>query len=352
MATVDDTKLHQLIGQMLNDLGAAASVAMVRMGDALGLYKTLHEKGSMTCDELATAASVHPRYLREWLSQQTASNYLAYDSASKKFTLPPEQAMMFAIEDSPVAMMGAFDGIVAWQEVQGKVQDAFKNGGGVAWGDHGPCLFCSTARFFRPGYLHNLVQNWLPALDGVEAKLRDGAKVADVGCGHGWSTVFMAQAFPNSKFIGYDFHPGSIEQAKAHAREHDVSNVEFHVGTAKQYPGNEFDLVAFFDCLHDMGDPAGAAAHVKQSLKPDGTWMIVEPMAGDRMEDNMNPIGRIYYAASTLVCVPTSLAQEVGAALGAQAGEAKLREVITAGGFTRVRRATETPFNMVLEARA
>jgi 2-polyprenyl-3-methyl-5-hydroxy-6-metoxy-1,4-benzoquinol methylase len=182
--------------------------------------------------------------------------------------------------------------------------------------------------------------------DGVEAKLREGAKVADVGCGHGWSTVFMAQAFPNSKFIGYDFHPGSIEQAKAHAREHDVSNVEFHVGTAKQYPGNEFDLVAFFDCLHDMGDPAGAAAHVKQSLKPDGTWMIVEPMAGDRMEDNMNPIGRIYYAASTLVCVPTSLAQEVGAALGAQAGEAKLREVITAGGFTRVRRATETPFNM------
>jgi ubiquinone/menaquinone biosynthesis C-methylase UbiE len=204
----------------------------------------------------------------------------------------------------------------------------------------------------RPGYLHNLVQNWLPALDGVEAKLRNGAKVADVGCGHGWSTVFMAQAFPNSKFIGYDFHPGSIEQAKAHAREHDVSNVEFHVGTAKQYPGNEFDLVAFFDCLHDMGDPAGAAAHVKQSLKPDGTWMIVEPMAGDRMEDNMNPIGRIYYAASTLVCVPTSLAQEVGAALGAQAGEAKLREVITAGGFTKVRRATETPFNMVLEARA
>jgi Rv2258c-like winged HTH domain len=198
MATVDDTKLHQLIGQMLNDLGGAASVAMVRMGDALGLYKTLNEKGSMTCDELAAAANVHPRYLREWLSQQTASSYLTYDSASKKFTLPPEQAMMFAIEESPVAMMGAFDAIVAWQEVQGKVQDAFKNGGGVAWGDHGPCLFCSTARFFRPGYLHNLVQNWLPALDGVEAKLREGAKVADVGCGHGWSTVFMAQAFPNS----------------------------------------------------------------------------------------------------------------------------------------------------------
>jgi 2-polyprenyl-3-methyl-5-hydroxy-6-metoxy-1,4-benzoquinol methylase len=336
---------------MLNDLGGAASVAMVRMGDALGLYKTLHEKGSMTCDELASAANVHRRYLREWLAQQTASNYLTYDSATQKFTLPPEQAMLFAIEDSPVAMMGAFDGIVAWQEVQPRVQEAFRNGGGIDWGDHGPCLFCSTARFFRPGYLNNLIQNWLPALDGVVAKLRDGARVADVGCGHGWSTVFMAQTFPKSQFIGYDFHSGSIETAKAHAREHKVSNVEFHVGTAKEYPGGDFDLVAFFDCLHDMGDPAGAAAHVKQTLKPDGTWMIVEPMAGDRMEDNMNPIGRIFYAASTLVCVPTSLAQEVGAALGAQAGEAKLREVISAGGFSNIRRATETPFNMVLEAR-
>lgn len=352
MEVVDDNKLHQLIGQMLNDLGGAASVAMVRMGDALGLYKTLHDKGGMTCDELATIAQVHPRYLKEWLAQQTASNYLTYDPATQKFVLPPEQAMMFAIEDSPVAMMGAFDGVVAWQAAQPRVQEAFRKGGGVAWGDYGPCLFCSTARFFRPGYLNNLVQNWLPALDGVMAKLQGGAKVADVGCGHGWSTVFMAQAFPQSHFIGYDFHPGSVDQAKAHAKEHNVSNVEFHVGTAKEYPGTDFDLVAFFDCLHDMGDPTGAAAHVRQSLKPNGTWMIVEPMAGDRMEDNMNPIGRIYYAASTLVCVPTSLAQEVGAALGAQAGEAKLREVITAGGFNSVRRATETPFNMVLEARA
>ena len=348
---VNEEKLHALVGQLLNDLGGAASVAMVRIGDALGLYKTLHEKGSMTNDELATVANVHPRYLREWLAQQTASNYLTYDSATQKFALLPEQAMLFAIEDSPVAMMGAFDGVVAWQSAQPRVQEAFRTGGGVAWGDYGPCLFCSTARFFRPGYLHNLVQNWLPALDGVVAKLRDGAKVADVGCGHGWSTVFMAQAFPKSHFIGYDFHAGSIDQAKAHAREHEVSNVEFHIGTAKEYPDRDFDLVAFFDCLHDMGDPAGAAAHVRQSLKPDGTWMIVEPMAGDRLEDNMNPVGRIYYAASTLVCVPTSLAQEVGAALGAQAGEARLRQVINSGGFSRIRRATETPFNMVLEAR-
>ena len=324
---------------------------MVRMGDALGLYKTLHEKGGMTCDELAAAANVHPRYLREWLSHQTASNYLSYDAATQKFSLSAEQAMVFAIEDSPVNMVGGFDLMVNLLDAQPKVQEAFKNGGGVDWGDHGPCLFCAVARFFRPGYLNNLIQNWLPALDGVVAKLRDGARVADVGCGHGWSTVFMAQAFPQSRFIGYDFHSGSVEAAKAHAREHSVGNVEFHVGTAKEYPGSDFDLVTFFDCLHDMGDPAGAAEHVKQTLKPDGTWMIVEPMAGDRLEDNLNPVGRLYYAGSTMICVPTSLAQEVGAALGAQAGEAKLREVIAAGGFSNIRRATATPFNMVLEAR-
>jgi SAM-dependent methyltransferase len=232
------------------------------------------------------------------------------------------------------------------------VQEAFRNGGGVAWGDFGSCLFCAVARFFRPGYLQNLVPNWLPALNGVVPKLTAGARVADVGCGHGWSTVLMAQAFPKSTFYGFDFHPGSIEQAKAHARDHNVTNAHFQVGTAKDYPETDLDLVAFFDCLHDMGDPAGAAAHVKKSLKADGSWMVVEPMAGDRLEDNLNPIGRIYYAASTLVCVPTSLAQEVGTALGAQAGEAKLREVITGGGFGTVRRAAETPFNMVLEARA
>jgi SAM-dependent methyltransferase len=222
----------------------------------------------------------------------------------------------------------------------------------VAWGDQAGCLFCATARFFRPGYQNNLVGNWLPALDGVVDKLQRGANVADVGCGHGWSTVLMAKAFPKSQFIGYDYHPSSIEQAAAHAREHAVTaNTRFEVGTAKEYPEKELDLVTFFDCLHDMGDPAGAAAHVRQSLKPDGSWMIVEPMAGDRLEDNLNPVGRLYYGGSTMICVPTSLSQEVGAALGAQAGEAKLREVITAGGFRSVRRAAETAFNMILEAR-
>ena len=349
---VDEAKLHQFVGQMLSDLGGAASVALVRMGDALGLYKTLHARGPMTVGELAAAAGVNERYLREWASHQAASNYLSYDPATQKFALPEEQAMVFAVDDSPVNMLGAFDAMVALLGNQEKVQPAFKNGGGVAWGDQSSCLFCATARFFRPGYHNNLVANWLPALNGVVDKLQRGAKVADVGCGHGWSTVLMAKAFPNSEFVGFDFHPSSIEHAQAHAREHDVSpNTRFQVAIAKEFPGRDYDLVTFFDCLHDMGDPAGAAAHVRQSLKPDGSWMIVEPMAGDRLEDNLNPVGRIYYGASTLVCVPTSLAQEVGAALGAQAGETKLRQVITAGGFRNVRRATETPFNMILEAR-
>ena len=349
---VDDAKLHQFIGQMLSDLGGAASVALVRIGDALGLYKTLHQRGPMTVADLAAAAKVNERYLREWLSQQAASNYISYDSATQKFALPPEQAMVFAIEDSPVYMMGAFDLMTWLVESKDQIEAVFPTGAGVPWSDHTSCFFCAVGRFFRPGYHNNLVSNWLPVLDGVAEKLQRGAKVADVGCGHGWSTVIMAKAFPNSQFIGYDFHPNSIEHAAAHAREHGVTaNTRFEIATAKGYPEKDFDLVAFFDCLHDMGDPAGAAAHVRQSLKPDGCWMIIEPMAGDKLEDNLNPVGRIYYAGSTMGCVPTSLSQEVGAALGAQAGETKLREVITAGGFQRVRRAAETPFNMILEAR-
>jgi len=351
-AHIDHNKLNAFIGQMLSDLGGAASIALVRMGDALGLYKTLQAEGPMTAIELAAAAQVDKRYLREWLSHQAASNYLTYDPASGKFSLSPEQAMVFAIPESPVYLMGGFDLMAAMVDNQAKVQAAFKSGGGVAWGEQAGCMFCAVARFFRPGYHNHLVSTWLPSLDGVVEKLQAGAKVADIGCGHGWSTVLMAAAFPKSQFIGYDFHPGSIEAAQAHAREHNLTNVRFQVGTAKDYPETDLDFVTFFDCLHDMGDPAGAAAHVKQSLKTDGTWMIVEPMAGDRLEDNLNPIGRIYYAASTMVCVPTSLAQEVGTALGAQAGEAKLRDVISAGGFGNIRRATETPFNMVLEARA
>ncbi len=351
-AKLDEAKLNAFIGQMLSDLGGASSVAMVRMGDALGFYKALHEKGPMTTAELAESTEVDERYLREWLSHQAASNYLAYDAATSRFSLPPEQAMMFANEESPVYMMGGFDLMAALLDNQPKVQAAFKSGKGVAWGEQAGCMFCAVARFFRPGYVNNLVAAWLPALDGVAEKLKRGAKVADVGCGHGWSTVLMAKAFPASEFVGYDFHPASIEEARAHAKSHGVSaNTRFEVGLAKDYPGKDFDLVTCFDCLHDMGDPTGAAAHIHQSLKPDGTWMIVEPMAGDKLQDNLNPVGRLYYAGSTMICLPTSRSQEVGAALGAQAGEAKLREVIGKGGFSRIRRAAETPFNMILEAR-
>jgi ubiquinone/menaquinone biosynthesis C-methylase UbiE len=349
---INEAKLNQLIGQMLSDLGGASSVAMVRIGDALGLYKALHTKGAMTARELAAAVGANERYLREWLANQAASNYLSYDPATRKFALPEEQAMIFAVEDSPVYLLGGFDLMAAMIDNQPKVEAAFRSGGGVAWGEQAGCMFCAVARFFRPGYHNNLIGAWLPALDGVVEKLNRGAKVADVGCGHGWSTVMMAKAFPNSEFIGYDFHPGSIEAARKHAASHGVSdNVLFEVGSAKDFCATGLDLVTFFDCLHDIGDPVGAAAHVCRSLKKDGSWMIVEPMAADCLEENLNPVSRLYYAASTMICVPTSLSQEVGTALGAQAGEAKLREVITAGGFASVRRATQTPFNMILEAR-
>jgi 2-polyprenyl-3-methyl-5-hydroxy-6-metoxy-1,4-benzoquinol methylase len=349
---VDEGKLHQFVGQMLSDLGGAASIPLVHIGDALGLYKTMHEKGPMTVAELAAEAGVHERYLREWLSHQAASNYVTYDPATRTFALSPEQAMVFAIEDSPVNLIGAFETTAALLGNQEKVKPAFKTGTGVGWGDQAGCMFCAVARFFRPGYQNNLIGSWLPALDGVVEKLERGARVADVGCGHGWSTLLMASAFSNSEFVGYDFHRDSIAEAQRHAREHDGNaNVRFEVGAAKDFAGSDFDLVTFFDCLHDMGDPAGAARHVFGALKRDGTWMVVEPRAGDRLEDNLNPVGRLYYAASTMICVPTSLAQEVGTALGAQAGEARLREIIAAGGFRSVRRATETPFNMVLEAR-
>ncbi len=349
---VDQAKLEAFVGQMLGDLGGAFSVPLVRIGDKFDLYGTLEREGPMTSHGLAEKTGLSERYLREWLSAQAASNYLAYDPVARTFSLPPEQAMVFANEDSPVYMMGAFECIASNIQNQGAIEQAFKTGEGVRWGDQPGCLFCGVAEFFRPGYLANLVDAWLPALDGVVDKLRAGARVADVGCGHGISTVMMAEAFPNSEFVGYDFHEASIAAASTHAKEHGVENARFETALAKQFDGaGSFDLVCSFDCLHDMGDPAGAAAHIRDSLKPDGTWMVVEPMAADELEGNLNPIGRLFYSASTMVCVPTSLAQEVGAALGAQAGEVKLRDVISQGGFSSIKRATETPFNIILEAR-
>ncbi|MGC4023874.1 MAG: class I SAM-dependent methyltransferase [Mesorhizobium sp.] len=348
MTQVDETKLNELVGRILGDLGGAVSVPLVRIGDSLGLYDAIRRIGPATPEEIAAEADCAPRYVREWLSAQAASGYIRHDKG--KFSLSPEQALIFTEPDSPVNLIGAFDTAAAMVENQPKVQLAFKTGKGVAWGDQAGCLFCAVARMFRPGYVNALVQDWLPALDGVVAKLDKGAKVADVGCGHGLSTILMAQAYPKSEFTGYDFHPASIASATAHARAHGVKNVKFEVGRAQDFGGRDYDLIACFDCLHDMGDPEAAAAHIRGALKKGGTWMVVEPMAGDSLEENINPVGRLYYSASTMICVPTSLAQETGLALGAQAGEKRLTEVIRSAGFNKVRRAAQTPLNMVLEA--
>jgi len=354
MAELDENKLHAFVGKMLGDLGGAFSVPTVRMGLRLGLFDALHQGGPATSDELAKrAGGLTERYVREWALAQAANGYIDHESASGKFSLAPHQAMVFAVKDSPVYLEGAFDLVAAMIEGEPKVEAAFRTGAGVRWGDTAGCLFCATGAFFRPGYVNNIVQTWLPALDGVVDKLRLGAKVADIGCGVGFSTLLMAQAFPESRFVGFDFHEPSVEEARRHAQAHEAGDrVRFEAASAKEIQESGFDLVTSFDCLHDMGDPRGCSSHVRRILKDDGTWMIVEPIAGDRPEENMNPVGRLYYNASTMICVPTSLDQEVGEGLGAQAGEAILAEVIGSGGFTRVRRATEGPFNMVLEARA
>ena len=349
---MNEAKLNEFVGKTLADLGGAFSVPLVRIGDRLGLYRALHEQGPMTADELAVKTGVAERYAREWLSHQAASTYLSYDAVTARFALPPEHAMVLVDENSPVYLQGAFDLATVMMENQSLVEPAFRTGKGVGWGAQSRCLFCTVGRFFRPSYQNALVQSWLPALDGLVSELESGGSVADVGCGHGFSTVIMAKAFPNATFVGYDFHPDSIAEARRHAEQHGVStNTRFEVALASDFPGKDLDLVTFFDCLHDMGDPLGAARHVRETLKPDGRWMIVEPAAADRLEDNLNPVSRLYYAASTMICVPTSLDQPIGTALGAQAGLDKLSSTITQAGFHQVRKATETPFNIVLEAR-
>ncbi|MBZ9849275.1 class I SAM-dependent methyltransferase [Mesorhizobium sp. CA14] len=349
---IDQDKLNAFLGKMLDDIGAAMNASLVQLGDKLGLYKALAAGGPMTPSELAGRTGTAERYIREWLAAQAASGYVTYDAASGRFSMAPEQATVFADDDSPVFMAALGDIVAATVLDCDKVEDAFRTGRGVAWNKRHPCLFCGTARFFRTSYLHHLVQEWLPALDGVVEKLERGAIVADVGCGHGVSTLLMAEAFPNSRFFGFDAHPGSIEAARKAADAAGVADrATFEVQSAKSFTGDGYDLVCFFDCLHDMGDPVGALKHVRKTIAPDGSLMIIEPFAGDRLEDNLNPVGRIYYAGSTMVCTPTSLDQEVGLALGAQAGEARLREVAKAAGFSHLRRATETPFNMILEAR-
>jgi len=350
---IDQAKLEKFMGQALGELGAGMNAALVIIGDKLGLYKAMAGAGPMTSAELAQKTGTTERYVREWLSAQAAGGFVTYDAATRRFTLPDEQAFALAVEDSPAYLPGAYQVIAAVVKDEPRITEAFRTGAGVGWHEHCADLFQGTERFFRPSYAANLVGSWIPALEGVEAKLKAGAKVADVGCGHGASTILMAQAYPKSQFVGFDYHAPSIEFAwKAAEKAGLADRVGFQVAWAKEFPGKGYDLVAFFDCLHDMGDPAGAAGHVRETLAPGGTWMIVEPFAHDHVEQNLNMLGRVFYSASTLVCTPASRAQEVGLALGAQAGEARLRDVVMQGGFKSFRRATETPFNMVFEARA
>jgi len=349
---INQATLDQFLGRFVSDLGATFHAANVVIGDKLGLYKALATAGPCSSAELAERTGTTERYVREWLRGQAAGGYVTYDPATDRYWLTEEQAFALAQDDSPAFVPGAFQLAASTVKDEAKIAEAFRTGGGVGWHEHHRDLFEGTERFFRPGYIANLVDSWLPALDGVTAKLEAGARVADVGCGHGASTIILAQAYPNSIFVGFDYHEPSIEVARKAAAEAGVSErCTFQVARAQDFPGTGYDLVAFFDCLHDMGDPVGAAAHVLQALDENGTWMIVEPFAHDRVEDNLNPVGRVYYNASTLICTPASASQEVGLCLGAQAGEAALRDVVLSGGFTRFQRATETPFNLVLEAR-
>jgi 2-polyprenyl-3-methyl-5-hydroxy-6-metoxy-1,4-benzoquinol methylase len=349
---MDQEKLEGFVHKALGDIGSALTASLVVIGDKLGLYKAMVGAGPLTSAELAKRTGTHERSVREWLSAQAAAGYIDYDAATNRYSLSPEHAVALTDEESPACVLGGFQGMTAAMRAGPKVTDAFRTGRGLGWHEHDPELFLGVERFFRPGYNANLVHAWIPSLDGVEDKLDEGATVADVGCGHGASTIILAKAYPKSTFTGFDYHAPSIEKARARAKAAGVGDrVTFEVATAKTYPGT-YDLVTFFDCLHDMGDPVGAAAHVRESLAADGTWMLVEPRAGDHVHENLNPVGRLFYSVSTLVCTQASLAQEVGAALGAQAGETRLRDVLTQAGFTRVRRAADTPFNIILEARA
>ncbi len=347
---LNETELQALVGKMVADLGAVVSGALVVLGDRLGLYQALAEGGPADSAELAKRTALDERYVREWLANQAASGYVTYESKSGRFSMSAEQKAVFADPDSPVAMTGGFYAAASVYHDEPKVAEAFRTGSGLAWQDHHNCLFCGTEKFFRAGYAAHLVQNWIPALDGVHAKLVAGAQVADIGCGHGASTIIMAKAFPKSTFTGFDLHPGSIERARQCAREAGLTNVAFAIASAKNFPGR-YDFITTFDALHDMGDPVGAAAHTRESLTRDGTWMIVEPFAGNSLEENLNPVGRVFYGFSTMVCTPSSRIQEVGLALGAQAGERRLGEVIKKAGFGLFRRATQTPFNLILEAK-
>jgi SAM-dependent methyltransferase len=351
-AAINEDRLNAFIGQVVTELGATVNAALIVLGDRLGLYRAMAGAGPINAADLAERTGTAERYVREWLNAQAAGGYVEYDAGSDSYLLSPEHALALADEESPAFVCGAFQLALGTVKSEPRIEDAFRNGAGVGWHEHDESVHVGCERFFRPGYNANLVSAWLPALEGVDEKLRVGAHVADVGCGLGASTCLMAEAYPRSRFSGFDYHEHSIELARAKAAAKGLSErIEFQAAAAAAFPGEGYDLVTMFDCLHDMGDPAGAARHVRRSLAPDGTWLIVEPLAGDRVEDNLHPLGRAYYAFSTLLCTPNSLSQEVGLALGAQAGEGRIRDVVTAAGFTRFRRVTETPMNLVYEAR-
>ncbi len=348
---LDNEKLNAFVGRFVGDLGAAVHAGMAVIGDKLGLYKAL-AGGPLNSAELAAKTNTDERYVREWLASQAAGGYITYDEKTRKFSLSEEQAFTMANEDSPAYFPGAFQLALGSLAAVDRIAESFRSGAGMGWHEHNEAVFHGCDKFFRPGYAANLVSSWIPSLNGVKEKLERGARVADVGCGKGASTVLLAKAFPKSTFFGFDYHDKSIEAARASARNEGVADrVTFEVGKAKEFPGTGYDLVAVFDCLHDMGDPLGASTHVRRALNHDGTWMIVEPFAKDDLKDNLNPVGRMYYSFSTLLCTPCSRSQEVGMCLGAQSGEKRIREVVTSAGFNHFRRATETPFNVVYEAR-
>jgi SAM-dependent methyltransferase len=349
---VDTDKLMAFVGQAVGEVGATLNAGLVVMGDKLGYYRALADAGPTTPAELAERTGTSEHYTREWLNAQAAGGFVEYDPATATYLLPPEQAVALTDESSPAFLPGFFQIALGTVDHTNQTIEAARSGAGIGWHEHNSDVHLGCERFFRPGYNANLVAGWLPALDGVVQKLQDGARVADIGCGHGSSTILMAQAFPRSTFTGSDYHPESIETARRRAAEAGVADrVSFEVAPASAYSGSGFELVTTFDALHDMGDPVGAARHVRESLTPDGTWMVIEPMAGDKVEDNLNPVGRAYYGFSTLLCTPASLSQDVGLALGTQAGPARIRDVTTAAGFTRFRTAAETPFNLVFEVR-
>jgi SAM-dependent methyltransferase len=351
-AEIDQDQLMAFVFRAVDEVGATLNAALVVMGDKLGLYRAMAGAGPLTPNELAERTGTAERYVREWLNAQAAGDFVAYDAESGRYTLPPEQAVALTDDSSPAYLPGFFQIALGSVLDSPRITEAARTGAGVGWHDHVSDVHDGCERFFRPGYNAHLLAEWLPALEGTVAKLERGASVADVGCGHGASTVLMAQAFPASRFVGFDYHDGSISTARARAAEAGLGDrASFEAVPSTSYPGEGYDLVTMFDCLHDMGDPAGAARHVRQSVADDGTWMIVEPAAGDRVEDNLNPVGRAYYAFSTLLCTPCSLSQDVGLALGAQAGEARIRDIVTGAGFSRFRRVAETPFNIVYEAK-